>query len=721
MRSAPQISRDIEANNKAIETVQKEIEVVQGEYEDSKAEIKATQKEIDNAATRISECEAAIAKLGVPETLTGIQATQYTRFEAEKKQLREKERQLREEKRQLREKESKLLDKQNELRAQVTRLLDANSNQQHDHDLRQHHPTAAADAPKLPSWHDTFDDEHIWPQLTTVQRVDTGSSMEGIEVYTIDAGSAYLAYEGGGAHARRDTLVVRPCAQRTANEVMAALKKADGKSVKDTARFLVSGNPGIGKSVWTNYLLWRCYRKGVTVIQHDLSEHQLWLLQPGKMAVLVSERVRRVRQYLRRSGVAQSKVLYLCDTGGTSITEPDGCPYTTVLTSSPDRRHFKQFVKQYSVSTHVWPVWSRDEVRLCHDWLFKGISRDRIQAHYDVAGGILRHLGLDDDKVAVLPDEQRRAASALDFFKLQRLLSDEPTDVDEQRESHKLVEIVPVGSAPKVRLLSEYAAGAIRHAMRQAHMDQLQTQWRQYQAARSHGISAGVAFEAVLFKAGETQKRLRVLCYEEDEIPVTYDWDLSSTHAAATKAAGPRGARRNDHVSPVKQSIESAQLSRTRKVAACAAVPVRTGIAEMCEAPANTVAVDGWLLEGARRDRKMLWLLQATVKQDGHSVNVGGLLHAIHCRRLEPGYKDAVVRLAFVVPEYVSSAYCGKQQRLALPGRKNHRWLLLRRSSFKWQDTKPKAKGDSRVLTREAALAEAAAVSQCTWVWNGPL
>lgn len=107
-------------------------------------------------------------------------------------------------------------------------------------------------------------------------------------------------------------LVIRDQAIVAASVVIKALKEQLHK------RLEIIGIPGIGKTMWSNYLLKLCYDENIVVVQHDLATGNAMLLVSGEPAVELPRKA--IDKALKR--YADRHPLYLCDTGKNATFQP---------------------------------------------------------------------------------------------------------------------------------------------------------------------------------------------------------------------------------------------------------------------------------------------------------------------------------------------------------------------------------------------------------------
>jgi hypothetical protein len=148
-------------------------------------------------------------------------------------------------------------------------------------------------------------------------------------------------------------------------------------------RMAITGSPGIGKSIFLFYVMWRLskFEKPPTVIlrrQNDGS--RIYVFQKDECWTTM-------KPYDISSLLQDATVWYLTD----SLLEPPGeiIKATTILVSSPARRHYRKFI-DYSCTAplHYLPVWTVDELVTASKEF--GMTHDEVEERYYLIGGVPR-------------------------------------------------------------------------------------------------------------------------------------------------------------------------------------------------------------------------------------------------------------------------------------------------------------------------------------------
>lgn len=144
----------------------------------------------------------------------------------------------------------------------------------------------------------------------------------------------------------------------------------------------ITGNPGIGKSVFLFYVMWRIssMKEVGTVILRRAKDYGL-IYVLDKDGCCVTRNLGDIDEFLLRSNT-----WYLTDT---LDPQPGELKAVTILVSPPSRHYYNQFIK-YSMtdSLRYLPVWSLEELQECAA-LYQ-MTPTAIEEEYSLIGGIPR-------------------------------------------------------------------------------------------------------------------------------------------------------------------------------------------------------------------------------------------------------------------------------------------------------------------------------------------
>jgi hypothetical protein len=142
-------------------------------------------------------------------------------------------------------------------------------------------------------------------------------------------------------------LYIRPCYHDVLAAILAAF--ASGRTGA-----LVSGIPGIGKSFFGAFLLLHYFGQNATIVYQDSYREKRWLMSPG--APVQEGGLQDFEEELKLA-----TTIYICDVGGEGSKPPHTCNALTIVLSSPDPAHYKEWLKAHHIQLYM-PVWSPDEV-----------------------------------------------------------------------------------------------------------------------------------------------------------------------------------------------------------------------------------------------------------------------------------------------------------------------------------------------------------------------
>lgn len=143
-------------------------------------------------------------------------------------------------------------------------------------------------------------------------------------------------------------------------------------------RFFISGNPGIGKTFFGYYLLYKLAQQNETVVYHKRNKAPI-LFSDGVVYSISEDNIYAFKDYL-----GMENVWYIVDG-----REPTDYNAKTILVSSPQKINYGAF---YKVGTTIqyMPVWSWEETDTCREKLFPKLSQKAVRELYDRWGEIPR-------------------------------------------------------------------------------------------------------------------------------------------------------------------------------------------------------------------------------------------------------------------------------------------------------------------------------------------
>jgi hypothetical protein len=235
-------------------------------------------------------------------------------------------------------------------------------------------------------------------------------------------------------------IFVRECYKEMYDLIMKMNKAED--ITKRRRRFLVTGTPGIGKSLFALYFIKRY------LDEYNCSAPFGFQRDRGVADIITSngDLYKNVPSAIYES---ENNLPFFCD--GIEKFEPDGpgIPKLMIVTSSPDDARFKEFVKDNSVVRLTMPVWSSDELSRMYDAFKMERLHERVidieyggivkeQCLYDIYGGVPRSIQSQDGEKMIDALEKKGSIVASNFFK-----GSKPGTGPDIEKSYTLVHLVP--------------------------------------------------------------------------------------------------------------------------------------------------------------------------------------------------------------------------------------------------------------------------------------
>lgn len=176
-------------------------------------------------------------------------------------------------------------------------------------------------------------------------------------------------------------IIVRRCYVDVFDLILNSIAQYQKKS------FGISGTPGIGKSLFFNYMIYQfihdfsCSFKPKNIVYQLDVKFYLFDLQFKIVSVFSYES-------FDQNILENLETVYIVD-GSNSNPIASAC--VTLFISSPRSKYCKNFVTHTSAEEWFFPVWSEDEINLCHKNCYPNFSSDSIQERYRIYGGMARY------------------------------------------------------------------------------------------------------------------------------------------------------------------------------------------------------------------------------------------------------------------------------------------------------------------------------------------
>ncbi|OAJ37371.1 hypothetical protein BDEG_21402 [Batrachochytrium dendrobatidis JEL423] len=152
--------------------------------------------------------------------------------------------------------------------------------------------------------------------------------------------------------------------------------------------FAISGTPGIGKSLFFVYILYRLI-KGSRKKTLSLKPNRI-VYQVGSTYEcfdLQQQFVARTTRFDAEELVRKQDTFYVID-GRTSEPLVSSC--IVLFISSPRSEWYKEFVKQKMAKEWYFPVWTLDELQACWLHCYPGLKIETFNERYRIYGGVAR-------------------------------------------------------------------------------------------------------------------------------------------------------------------------------------------------------------------------------------------------------------------------------------------------------------------------------------------
>ena len=154
---------------------------------------------------------------------------------------------------------------------------------------------------------------------------------------------------------------------------------------------LVCGTPGVGKSLFSFYVLYRLLKAepNASVLYASARSNYAVYLEGGNVVVADNQ-----------DQVSECATYYMFDCGdGSKMTIDIGrtsASTKTIVFSSPNKKHYKEYEKCFVFHARrkgvivYMPTWSLMELQFCRRHLFSDITPERLERRYNLWGGIPR-------------------------------------------------------------------------------------------------------------------------------------------------------------------------------------------------------------------------------------------------------------------------------------------------------------------------------------------
>lgn len=158
-------------------------------------------------------------------------------------------------------------------------------------------------------------------------------------------------------------------------------------------KFIIFGNPGIGKSAFGLYLLFKAIHCNRNVVYITCKYHHAWIFFKDGIVTPISK-----TGNLEALPIVNSPdTVVICDS-----MKPPFVPAFTILITSPRFSHWVEFASAEGCYRLIFPVFSEAELVLMNDKCNKQVPDDIDKERYRAWGGIPRYVLseiTDDDQI----------------------------------------------------------------------------------------------------------------------------------------------------------------------------------------------------------------------------------------------------------------------------------------------------------------------------------
>lgn len=251
------------------------------------------------------------------------------------------------------------------------------------------------------------------------------------------------------------------------------------------------GNPGIGKTYFSYFLLAHIARIGGTVVYESGTSDRRYLLSPNRIAVGLKSDFSMFLDL--------ASTYYIVD-----ATRPVVAAAKTVLLTSPRRDRWWEFHK-IGCTLQYMPVWSEDEIQFCRSFLFPNITPEVATDRFRKWGGVPRYVLM----YAHADREQSLLKKAIESMNLRMLIKSIGNEEASDEVAHRLVHMTvdETFDICGYRFASDYVAERVYRHLLESSRQQLIDFLAASCTLNSLGALRGALFErhahVIIPRAGE--------------------------------------------------------------------------------------------------------------------------------------------------------------------------------------------------------------------------
>ena len=281
---------------------------------------------------------------------------------------------------------------------------------------------------------------------------------------------------------------------------------------KNWVASIIIGNPGIGKSAFAMYALFRALRDHRTVVYLARKSISGYLFKDGEVFTFSKQQLP-----CDLSTILDDPSTVLIVDG----MEPPTVRAVTLLVTSPRKDVWHDFYKTGGCARYYFPVFSLDEIQHCRRICFPEIDESGVLERFERWGGIPRYVLAKLDR-----DAQTQLESAARSVTLDQLLAHaEALEISDRQDlSHRLLHIklagevdtsIPIYSPDfytnvRSELASNYVSGLVYAAAAASKRSQLIALISSEEKSRAFSVMRGHLFEQEALKVLEVGGRFLV-------------------------------------------------------------------------------------------------------------------------------------------------------------------------------------------------------------------
>jgi len=163
--------------------------------------------------------------------------------------------------------------------------------------------------------------------------------------------------------------------------------------------FAISGTPGIGKSLFFVYILYRLmddFRRKTLSLKPNRVLYQMG--STFQCFDLQHQLVARTTKFDAETLVREQDTFYIIDG---QKSEPLASSCVVLFISSPRSEWYKAFMKQKMAKEWYFPVWTMTEIQTCQSLCYPDLSIEMLQERHHIYGGVARFVFHKDDSIPV--------------------------------------------------------------------------------------------------------------------------------------------------------------------------------------------------------------------------------------------------------------------------------------------------------------------------------